>query len=114
MLLKNLSENIHIRLMSLPNANEAVSVFKNCKEARGYNEKKPTTHTSKCLIFFLHLIALSSPSIGYRSAVFKHVKYVHSVNQMHLFCLLNQNCNEICFRKTIETHFLFSKQNQRI
>ena len=27
--------------------------------------------------------------IGYRAAVFKYMKYVHLIDQIHLFCLLN-------------------------
>ena len=49
-------------------------------------------HLTACansIDIFLHLIAFSSPGIGYKSAIFKRVKYVHSINQTRLFSLLN-------------------------
>ena len=48
---------------------------------------RPTAGTSKCLTFFLHLVAFLSPSIGYKAAVFKVCK-VCAFNQSSALVLI--------------------------
>ena len=45
---------------------------------------------------------------------FKYVKYMHSINQMRLFWLLNLKLNKMYFKSIMKKYFIISNQNKRI
>ena len=71
------------------------------------------TRKDQILMFFSHSVPFSSQSIGYRSTVLKRVKYLHSINQTHLFWLLDVKHFSIFFPKYIPFYFTFRNQNNR-
>ena len=73
-----------------------------------------SVHTSEYLIFFRIWLHFHHQALVMELQSFKKVNYVHSINQMRLFWLLNVECFSIIFLKYISFHFTFSNQNKRI
>ena len=85
-----------------------------CKSFSNFkNQKRPNiwyfcSHLIQIHCHFYHQVLVIEMQF------FKYVKYVHSINQMHLLWLLNIKYFFIIFLKYILFYFTFSNQNNLI